>query len=53
MAMCNPPHPGGIVGRQCLEPLGSTVTLAVQGLGVTRLALSEMLNERTGLSPAV
>ena len=24
MAMKNPPHPGGIVRRQCLEPLGST-----------------------------
>ena len=26
MAMHNPPHPGGIVKRQCLEPLGLTVT---------------------------
>ena len=51
MAMQNPPHPGGIVKRQCLEPLGLTVTCrAAQGLGVTRQALSELVNERTGVS---
>ena len=50
MAMHNPPHPGGIVRRQCLDPLGLTVTRAAQGLGVTRQALSELLNERTGIS---
>ena len=48
--MHNPPHPGGIVKRQCLEPLGLTVTRAAQGLGVTRQALSELVNERTGVS---
>ena len=48
--MHNPPHPGGIVRRQCLEPLGLTVTRAARGLGVTRQALSELLNERTGVS---
>ena len=50
MAMHDPPHPGGIVKRQCLEPLGLTVTRAAQGLGVTRQALSELLNGRTGVS---
>ena len=50
MAMHNPPHPGGIVKRQCLEPLGLTVTRATEGLGVTRRALSELVNERTGVS---
>ena len=48
--MHNPPHPGGIVKRQCLEPLGLTVTRAAAGLGVTRQALSELVNERTGIS---
>ena len=48
--MHNPPHPGGIVRRQCLEPLGLTVTRAARGLGVTRQALSELVNERTGVS---
>ena len=41
MGMHNPPHPGGIVKRQCLEPLD---------LAVTRQALSELVNERTGIS---
>ena len=50
MAMHNPPHPGGIVKRQCLEPLGLTVTRAAAGLGVTRQALSELLNGRTRIS---
>ena len=50
MAMHNPPHPGGIVRRQCLEPLDLSVTRAAQGLGVTRQALSELVNGRTGVS---
>ena len=50
MAMRNPPHPGGIVKRQCLEPLGLTVTRAARGLGVTRRVLSELVNEQTGIS---
>ena len=48
--MHNPPHPGGIVKRQCLEPLGLSVTRAAEGLGVTRQALSELVNEHTGIS---
>ena len=50
MAMHNPPHPGGIVRRQCLEPLGLTITQAAEGLGVTRQALSDLVNERAGVS---
>ena len=50
MPMHNPPHPGGIVRRQCLEPLGLSVTGAAKGLGVTRQALSQLVNERTGIS---
>lgn len=50
MAMHNPPHPGGIVRRQCLEPLGLSVTRAAKGLGVTRQALSELLNGKSRIS---
>ncbi len=50
MAMQNPPHPGEIVRHECLEPLGLTVTRAAEGLGVTRQALSDLVNERAGLS---
>lgn len=51
MKMFNPPHPGEIIREQCLEPLGLTVTAAAQGLGVTRKALSELLNGHSGVSP--
>ncbi len=50
MAMNNPPHPGGIVRRQCLEPLGLSVTRAAKGLGVTRQALSDLVNGHAGVS---
>ena len=50
MAMHNPPHPGGIVRRQCLDPLGLSVTEAAKGLGVTRQALSDLVNEKAGIS---
>ena len=50
MAMHNPPHPGGIVRRQCLEPLGLSVTGAAEHLGVARQSLSELVNERSGVS---
>ena len=48
--MYNPPHPGGVVRRQCLEPLGLSVTRAARGLGVTRQALSDLVNEKAGVS---
>ena len=50
MSMANPCHPGEIVKYECLEPLGLTVTKAAKGLGVTRQALSELVNERAGVS---
>jgi antitoxin HigA-1 len=45
------PHPGEIIRDQCLEPLGLSVTDAAKGLGVTRKALSELLNGHAGISP--
>jgi addiction module HigA family antidote len=51
MSMKNPPHPGGFVLRQCVEPLGLTITDAAAALGVTRTTLSELVNERRGISP--
>lgn len=50
MSMHNPPHPGGIVRRQCLVPLGLSVTEAAKGLGITRQALSDLLNGKAGIS---
>ena len=51
MTMKNPPHPGGVVLRQCIEPLGMTITDAAAALGVSRNTLSELLNGKRGISP--
>ena len=51
MPMKNPPHPGGFILRLCIEPLGLTITEAALALGVTRTTLSELVNERRGISP--
>lgn len=48
--MKKPAHPGGFVRHEILEPLGLSVTGAAEALGVTRVALSALLNERAGLS---
>lgn len=50
MAMHDPPHPGEHVRYDCLEPLGLTVTKAAEVLGVSRKALSELVNGRSGVS---
>ena len=36
--------------RQCFDPLGLSVTEAAVGLGVTRQALSDLVNEKAGVS---
>jgi antitoxin HigA-1 len=51
MPMKNPPHPGAVVLRQCIEPLGLTITDAASALGVTRTTLSELVNGKRGISP--
>ncbi len=51
MRMHNPPHPGTIIKRLCLGPLGVSVTQAAQALGVSRKTLSTILNGRAGISP--
>jgi len=37
--------------RQCIEPLGLSITNAAAALGVTRTTLSELVNEKRGISP--
>ena len=37
--------------RQCIEPLDLTITDAAEALGVTRNTLSELVNEKRGISP--
>jgi addiction module HigA family antidote len=51
MKMHNPPHPGEVLRALCLEPLNLTVTDAARSLGVSRKALSGILNGRAGISP--
>lgn len=43
--MKNPPHPGGTVLFDCLEPLGLSVTAGAMGLVVSRQALSNVINK--------
>ena len=50
MPMADPPHPGEVVRELCVDPLGLSVTEAAAGLGVSRNALSELLNGRSGIS---
>ena len=49
--MKNPAHPGGFVKSEIVEAMGLSVTRAAGVLGVTRPALSALLNERAKLSP--
>lgn len=51
MPMKNPPHSGGFVLRQCIKPMGLSITDAAAALGVTRTTLSELVNEKRGISP--
>jgi antitoxin HigA-1 len=50
MEMHNPAHPGEVIREACLKPLGLTVTAAADALGVTRKALSDLLNGHSGMS---
>lgn len=51
MPMKSPPHPGGTILHDCIEPLGLTITDAAQKLGVSRFTLSELVNGKRGISP--
>ena len=49
MPMKNPNHPGDLI-RDCLDELGVTVTDGAKALGVTRSALSRVINRKAGVS---
>ena len=49
--MHNPPYPGETLREDILPALGLTVTQAAAQLGVTRAALSRVLNGRAAISP--
>lgn len=50
MPMQDPPHPGEIVKSECIEPLGLTVTRVADGLRVSERALSDLIDEKAGVS---
>jgi antitoxin HigA-1 len=46
-----PVHPGGILKRQYLEPLGLGISQAALALGVSRKTLSKLIHERGAVTP--
>lgn len=48
--MHNPPHPGDVLRDGVFADSGITVTEFAQRLGVTRVALSRVLNGKAGIS---
>src|SRR5438874_12675793 len=50
MPMKNPPHPGGFIRTEIIEPAGLSVTAAAAALQVSRPTLSSLLNGKADLS---
>jgi addiction module HigA family antidote len=50
MPMKNPPHPGGFIWTEIIDPAGLSVTAAAAALQVSRPALSSLLNGKADLS---
>lgn len=48
--MHNPPHPGRILKELCLEPLGLSIREAADALGISRTALSQLVNGHSRMS---
>jgi antitoxin HigA-1 len=46
-----PPHPGIMLRNDVLAPLGLGVTEAARKLGMSRVALSRVVNGHAGISP--
>lgn len=51
MSMHNPAHPGEILKTLVIDPLGLSVTETAAHLGVSRRALSRVLNGLGGVTP--
>jgi addiction module HigA family antidote len=50
MRMHNPPHPGRII-KEAIAAIPMSVTGFAAHIGVSRVALSRVLNERAGVTP--
>ena len=46
-----PCHPGEFIREEVLEPLNLSITKAAGILGIRRATLSDLINEKAGLSP--
>lgn len=46
-----PPHPGQFVRMEILEELGLSIAKAAEVLGVRAATVSDLVNEKSGLSP--
>jgi len=51
--MYDPPHPGEILREEFLIPLNLTVTEFAKKLGMSRKVISDIVNEKAGISPAM
>jgi len=49
--MMNPPHPGELLREDVIGELGLSVKEAAERLGMSREALSRVLNSRAAISP--
>ena len=50
-SMFDPPHPGEILREDVFPEMGLTVTEAASQIGVSRVALSRVLNGHAAISP--
>ena len=51
--MYNPCHPGEILREEYLAPLNLSITAFARQLGVSRKVLSDIVNEKAGISPTM
>lgn len=49
----NPPHPGGFIKRNYLEPFGLDSNEVSKNLMVNPSTLNRLVNEKTGVSPSM
>lgn len=53
MIMKNPPHPGEILKYDYLVPLDLTISHLAEVLHVSRKTLSQIVNEKSAITPAM
>lgn len=49
--MFNPPHPGEILSRMWIEPMGLNITALAEKVRVSCKTLSEVGNDKSSISP--